>query len=85
MNSLTNISVFFPSVNNTYDFSVPSNMSIKIVCSLITKIMTEEYSGILNSPTLKHSLLVKKTGEMLNESLSLMQLGIRNGEHLIFV
>ena len=85
MTSLTNISVFFPSVNNTYDFSVPSNMSIKIVCSLIMKIMTEEYSGILNSSTLKHSLLVKKTGEMLNESLSLMQLGIRNGEHLIFV
>lgn len=85
MTSLTNISVFFPSINNTYDFSVPSNMSIKIVCSLIMKIMMEEYSGILNSSTLKHSLLVKKTGEMLNESLSLMQLGIRNGEHLIFV
>lgn len=80
-----NISVFSPGTNNLYDFSIPSNMCVRNAVNLIVKILSEEFIGIEDNGRLKHSLLKASTGEMLNETLSLSQLGVSNGEKLILI
>lgn len=84
MTDRINISVFFPGVNNSYDFSAPSNMSVKNVVDLMVKIISEEFPGIANDRT-RHSLIKRENGIMLNETFSLQQLGITDGEKLVMI
>ncbi len=79
------LSVCVLGINKNCEFSVPLNMSVREAIKLMKKVITEEYCG--NSPMPENRLNLMKLSdcEVLNDSLSFAQLGIANGEKLIFV
>lgn len=79
------VSVYIPGINKNCEFAVPCNLSVRETIKLMKKIITEEYWGnVLNSES-RLSLMRISDHEVLNDSFSFAQLGISNGERMIFV
>lgn len=79
------ISVYIPGINKNCEFAVPYNLSVREAIKLMKKIITEEYWENVPSSESRLSLMRISDREVLNDSFSFAQLGISNGEKMIFV
>lgn len=79
------LSVYVPGINKNCEFAVPKNLSVRETIKLMKKIITEEYWGDVSIPERKLNLMRISDCEVLNDSFSFAQLGITNGERMIFV
>ena len=71
------ITVEIPALNGTYDFVVPSNMSIRNAQNLMIRILNSEY-GISEQST-DAMLFDKEDNRALRPECSFAQLGISDG------
>ena len=79
------LSVCVLGIDKFCEFSVPKTMAVKDAIQLIVRIVGEEY-GVDNVGQDKQlSLLRMVDAKALNNSLSVFQNGITNGEKLILV
>lgn len=79
-----NVEVLVPSTGGKYDFLLPSVMNIGVAKALVSQAVYEHEPGALQGrDALK--LGSKEKGGFLDESLSLEQEGIRDGNVLILV
>ena len=77
------ISVRIPALDNTYEFIVPRNMSIKDAQNLMIKILNSEY-GISNANT--DVILVNLSDNLtLRLECNFVQLGICDGAKLLMI
>ena len=77
------ITVKIPALENTYDFTVPNNMSVRDVQKLIIKILHSEY-GI--SDELNEVILFDmEEHKALRLECSFAQLGIKDGVKLLMI
>lgn len=77
------ISVRIPALDNTYEFIVPRNMSIKDAQNLMIKILNLEY-GISNANT--DVILVNLSDNLtLRLECNFVQLGISDGAKLLMI
>lgn len=79
------ISVYVSGINKNCEFVVPSGMSVRESIKLMKKIIIEEYWGDVPNSERRLSLMRISDCEVLNDSFSFAQLGISNGERMIFV
>lgn len=79
------VSVYVLGINRNCEFTVPSSLSVREAIKLMKKIIIEEYWG--TAPNSEHKLSLMKISdcEVLNDAFSFAQLGISNGEKMIFV
>ena len=77
------ITVEIPALNNTYDFIVPNNMSIRDAQQLMIKILNSEY-GILDK-NIDVLLFDKSDSKALRLECSFAQLGICDGAKLLMI
>ena len=77
------ISVRIPALDNTYEFIVPRNMSIKDAQNLMIKILNSEY-GISNANT-DVILFDLNDNAALRLECSFAQLGISDGAKLLMI
>lgn len=77
------ISVKIPALNNTYDFIVPNNMSIRNAQNLIIRILSSEY-GISNKSS-DVMLFDTNDNTALRLECSFAQLGISDGAKLLMI
>lgn len=77
------VTVKIPALGNTYDFMIPSNMSIRNVQKLIIRILNSEY-GILDRTT-DCMLIDMNDCRTLRLECSLIQLGISDGAKLMLI
>lgn len=77
------ISVKIPALDNTYDFLVPSNMSVRNVQNLIIRILNSEY-GISDKST-DVMLIDTRDNLALRLECSFDQLGISDGSKLLLI
>lgn len=78
-------SVYVPGINETCDFSVPADMSVRESVKLIKKLLMEEYWGNVPASQSRGCLMKMSDATVLNDALSFAQLGISSGERLILV
>lgn len=77
------ITVEIPALNGTYDFVVPSNMSIRNAQNLMIRILNSEY-GISDQST-NAILFDKEDNTALRLECSFAQLGISDGAKLLLI
>lgn len=77
------ITVEIPALNGTYDFVVPSNMSIRNAQNLMIRILNSEY-GISDQGT-GAMLFDKGDSKALRLECSFAQLGISDGTKLLLI
>ena len=77
------ITVEIPALNGTYDFVVPSNMSIRNAQNLMIRILNSEY-GISEQST-DAMLFDKEDNRALRPECSFAQLGIADGAKLLLI
>ena len=77
------IHVEIPSLNGTYDFVVPSNMSIRDAQNLMIRILNSEY-GISDQST-DVMLFDREDNKALRLECSFIQLGISDGAKLLLI
>lgn len=77
------ISVRIPALSNTYEFMVPSNMSIRNALYLMIKILSSEY-GISEKRT-DVMLFDTNDNSALRMECSFTQLGISDGDKLLLM
>ena len=77
------ITVEIPALNGTYDFVVPSNMSIRNAQNLMIRILNSEY-GISDQST-DAILFDKEDSTALRLECSFAQLGISDGARLLLM
>lgn len=77
------VTVKIPALNNTYEFIIPNNMSVRNVQNLIIRILNSEY-GILdkNSDVM---LFDMNDNTALRLECSFSQLGISDGAKLLLI
>ena len=77
------VSVKIPALGNTYDFTVPNNMSVRDVEELILRILSTEY-GISNKSS-DVMLFDMNDNTTLRLECSFVQLGIVDGAKLLLI
>ena len=77
------INVEIPALNGTYDFVVPSNMSIRDAQNLMIRILNSEY-GISDQST-DVMLFDREDNKALRLECSFIQLGISDGAKLLLI
>lgn len=77
------ISIKVPALDNTYDFMVPDNMSVRNAQELIIKILHSEY-GISNKSN-DVMLFDMSDNKALRLDCSFAQLGISDGTKLMMI
>lgn len=79
-----NVEVLVPSTGGKYDFLLPSVMNIAVAKALISQAVNEHESGALQG---REALRLgsKDKGAFLDESLTLEQAGIQDGNVLILI
>lgn len=77
------ITVKIPALGNTYDFIVPSNMSIRNVQNLIIRILNSEYG--ISDRGADVMLFDMEDETALSLECSLDQLGISDGARLLMI
>lgn len=77
------VTVRIPALENSYDFLVPGNMSVKNVQQLMVRILSSEYGVLENSSDAM--LFDTEDGKALRLECSLTQLGILDGSELILM
>lgn len=77
------VTVKIPALNGTYDFMVPSSMSVKDIQHLMLKILSSEYGVSENMSDV--SLFDTSDGSMLRLECSFAQLDISDGAKLVLM
>lgn len=77
------ITVEIPALNNTYDFVVPSNMSIRNAQNLMIRILNSEYG--ISAQNTDAMLFDKEDSKALRLECSFAQLGISDGAKLLLI
>ncbi len=77
------ITVKIPALNSTYDFIVPSNMSIKNAQELIIRILNSEYG--ISDRCADTMLFDTSDNTALRLECSFAQLGISDGAKLLLI
>lgn len=85
MSEKISINIEVPGIHAAHNFLVPDDMNVSKMTSLIVRILSEEYPGAENHANDCHLLLHGKSGKALDQSGSLRQLGIVNGERMILM
>ena len=77
------IEVFVPTINKSYDFSIPCFMAVNDLTSLITKTINEHEEISINPD--QTILCRSDTGEMIKDNCLVYQANIVNGSKVIIV
>ncbi len=85
MSEIMSVNIDVPALNVTCNYLIPDDMQISKVVELVTKTLTEEYSGIKDENLSNHMFIRALTGRKLSENSGLHDLGITSGEHLIII
>ena len=85
MSEKMSINIEVLGINTIHNYIVPSNMSVFKIIGLITKTLLEEYSALEENGQTNHLLIQANSGKVLTSNCSLSQLGIVNGEKLVFI
>ena len=72
-------------LNVEHNFLVPRNMLVSDVVDLVVKALCEEYPSVKNISSTGHALMQATSGKMLDQSCSLKQLGVVQGERMILI
>lgn len=80
---LLSVNIRIPALENSYEFLIPSGMSVQNAQYLIVNILRSEYGISGNYDTL--TLFSLSDGLALRLECSFEQLGITNGQKLIFM
>ena|GEM_PF-5977568 len=77
------VEVFVPTINKSYDFSIPCYMAVSDLTSLITKTINEHEGISINT---EQTILCRSdTGEMIRNNCLVSQANIVDGSKVIIV
>jgi hypothetical protein len=85
MNEKISINIDVPGMDAEHNFLAPAKMNISRMILLITEMLVEEYGDMNYDKSRTHLLLKADTGEVLLSEANLNQLGIVNGDRLLFI
>ena len=85
MSEKMSINIEILGLNISHNFLVPNDMNILKMTNLIQKTLEDEYPGAERGRHNNHLLIRANSGKALMTNCSLKQLGIFNGEKLIFM
>lgn len=78
------VNVFSPALGTNYDFFIPVQSQMYEVCNLIGKSFSGLSEGRFKADE-KTVICFKNTGDILNPSMTIAELGLRNGEKLMII
>ena len=73
------------SLNVEHNFLIPKEMSVNDATALIVAALQEEYPGVRHNVSYGSMLMQMSSGKVLNQSCSLKQLGVIQGEKLLLI
>ena len=76
--------VFVPVLQNDYDFFIPTHINIRLVISIVGKMVFEISSGLF-IPDDSTLLCRREDGTVLDVNASVLTAGIKNGEKLMLI
>lgn len=85
MSEKLSVNIEILGINAEHHYLVPDDMNVSKMIQLIVQTLSEEYPGIGGCGMERHFLIHSKSGKVLDNSCSLRQLGITNGEKSILM
>lgn len=84
MNGKTLLAIMLPATKKTYDFWVPSDMTLHDATLLITEALESREKHFF-APDAHNTFMAQDTGELLDHNHTIESLGLINGSRLVLV
>lgn len=78
------LNIMLPATKKTYDFWVPSDMTLHDTSALVAGLLESREKNFFTAST-HNTLMAQETGDLLDHNQSLESLGFTNGSQFVLV